>query len=724
MPGAPVTGGNLAETLKLGSTRDPLLGRVLGSYRIQARVGEGTGLPSYLAEHVHLDRQVLFKLFHPPRGEGEAEAIRQAIQQARQLSALKHDGVLPLVEIAECGDGFMYVVLELSGARPLPALLAERGPLPWTTARVMGRQIAAALLAAETASLAGAEPTASQIFVTLSGPGEPRARVDLVTPESLGWVPARSPDQARGVGRLLYAMLAGHEPPDVEDHPLPDLGLSSPEHDIPADADALVMRAVDPEPARRWPDLATLHRELGGRDRTTTEASPPSQSPATSSATDLDGEDEHHDATFGRRLFARPSRPALIAGGVGVLAAIIVALAIVSGPNDSDSAATRVPAEKFKVTSTIPPPQPMVLPPPPVPAPEPEATAEADGAVAVDGGVATAPPAPAAGTPEQTAASPEATAATAPGARPVPGVAAGAPAAAAVDANGPAPAAVGADGPAPAAVGAHGPAPAPAAVGANGPAPAPAAVGANGRALAPAGVAQRAALPGPVSQRPAAPASPTIAGPASPAAASASAPAAGAIVAGGASPVGAIGAPGAAAGTTAPGTAPPATAAPSKQGAGSPCTLSLGSIPWSDVQIDGQRAGFTPVTDYPVACGTHEILFTSPERGLARKISLSVRPGEKVKRIVDLGGPKAAPAGASSAAPASRPPCRVTLGSKPWSEIWIDGNRAGTTPLVDYPVSCGTHDVLFLSRDSNVQHRESLTVQSTLKRVITLVESN
>jgi len=134
-------------------------------------------------------------------------------------------------------------------------------------------------------------------------------------------------------------------------------------------------------------------------------------------------------------------------------------------------------------------------------------------------------------------------------------------------------------------------------------------------------------------------------------------------------------------------------------------------------------AGFTPITDLPVPCGTHEILFTSAERGLERRITLSVRPGEKVKRIVDLGGPKANAAGPVGAGTASRPPCRVTLGSKPWSEIWIDGNRAGTTPLVDYPVSCGTHDVLFLSRDSNVQHRESLTVQSTLKRVITLVES-
>ena len=674
MPGDSVTGGEPNDQPTPRPGRDPLLGRVLGAYRIQERVGEGTGLPSYLAEHVHLDRQVLFKLFHPPRGEGEAEAIRRAIQQARELSALKHEGVLPLVEIAECGDGFMYVVLELSGARPLPALLAERGPLSWPKARALGRQIAAGLMAAEAASLASAEPTASQIFVADAGSGEPQARIDLVTPEALGWVPARSPDQTHAVGRLLYAMLAGHEPAGAGDQPLPDLVLSAPEHDVPADADALVMRAVDPERARRWPDLATLHRELGGRDRVTKEATGAEPNPLASTmrvpGRAVDHDDEPGDVTFGRRLFGRPSRPALIAGGVGVLVAIIVALAIVTGPSDSDSAALRATAEKFKL-ATVPPPQPMVLPPPPVPAPEPEQPALPDAATAPDG-VAAAAASPEAVVPSGTAETPARKEA-------VPAV--------------PAPVAAPA---VPSAVVPPAPA-APVAVAEAG--PVTVAAGAGPRVPATAAIKTTPGLPA----RPPAPAAATAAVPVVPNAATASA----------ASPAAAV----------APGTAPP-SAAPAKEAAGTSCTLSLGSIPWSDVQVDGQRAGFTPLTDFPVACGTHEISFSSPERGLARKITLSVRPGEKVKRIVDLGGPKGTSGGNSSATAPARPPCRLTLGSKPWSEVWIDGNRAGTTPLVDYAVTCGTHDVLFLSRDTNVQHRESLTVQSTLKRVITLVESN
>ena len=699
--------------------RDPLLGRIVGVYRIREKVGEGTGLPAYLAEHVHLDRTVLFKLFHPPRDGGETEAVRRAIQQARELSALKHEGVLPLVEIAECGDGFMYVVLELSGGRPLPALLAEGGPLRWPAARTVGRQVAAALLAADAVSLATSEPAASQIFVSRSSAGEWRAQVDLVTPEALGWVPARSPDQAHAVGQLLYTMLAGHEPPSASESP-PDLMLSFPDHDIPADADALVMRAVDAERSRRWPDLGTLYRELGGRDEASREnGEGAGQAPASAERgwAGAEHDDAQDDATFGRRFFARPSRRALIAAGVGVVVAVVVALAIVSGPSEPDAVTFKSAANSTIKLTPPPAPTPMVVPPPPVPDPEPESPEGPDAAARAGAPAAVASPQNALGEEKPRGESSglgeaaPAVAATGVAATGVAAPAVAAPAAAAPMAAAPMAAApIAAPGPEPAAIApaaatpARGVRPAMPGPGAAGPASSPPSGGPQKAAAAPAAVAALS----PARTTPTPP--PVAAGAGS---AVAPAPSIGAVAA--AAPV----APSTK--TATPGTAPPG-AAPAKEGAGQPCTLSLGSIPWSDVQVDGQRAGFTPLTDLPIACGTHEILFTSPERALERRIIVNLRPGEKLKRIVELGGPKT-PAGTLGAAAAARPACRVTLGSRPWSEVWIDGHRAGTTPLVDYPIACGTHDVLFLSREANVQHRESLNVQSTLKKVITLVEA-
>ena len=162
------------------------------------------------------------------------------------------------------------------------------------------------------------------------------------------------------------------------------------------------------------------------------------------------------------------------------------------------------------------------------------------------------------------------------------------------------------------------------------------------------------------------------------------------------------------------------------------CVVSLGSRPWADVWLDGRRVGFTPLTDLAVPCGPHDIVFTSTHLGLERRISINVHPGEKVTRIVELeasaptaglGAPGLGGRGGEAAVGVD---CHLSLGSRPWAEVWIDGTRVGITPLVDLVVACGKHDLLFLSREANVEHRESVIVRpgQTLKKVVTLVEGD
>ena len=56
-------------------------------------------------------------------------------------------------------------------------------------------------------------------------------------------------------------------------------------------------------------------------------------------------------------------------------------------------------------------------------------------------------------------------------------------------------------------------------------------------------------------------------------------------------------------------------------------------------------------------------------------------------------------------------PCRMTINSSPWSEVWIDGrNTAQHTPLVDYRVGCGHHRVEFKRTDLRIDHIETLVV--------------
>ncbi|HEX2550238.1 MAG TPA: hypothetical protein VHK64_01480 [Nocardioidaceae bacterium] len=140
--------------------------------------------------------------------------------------------------------------------------------------------------------------------------------------------------------------------------------------------------------------------------------------------------------------------------------------------------------------------------------------------------------------------------------------------------------------------------------------------------------------------------------------------------------------------------------------------------------------GFTPLTNLAVPCGPHDVVFTSTALGVERRIAITLRPGEQLKRIVDL---EAAPMGlpglpseGAGGAAGTMVGCRLSLGSRPWSEVWVDGKRIGITPLLAVPVTCGKHDLLFLSRDANVEHRESVVVRNgqLLKRTVVLVEGD
>jgi serine/threonine-protein kinase len=64
--------------------------------------------------------------------------------------------------------------------------------------------------------------------------------------------------------------------------------------------------------------------------------------------------------------------------------------------------------------------------------------------------------------------------------------------------------------------------------------------------------------------------------------------------------------------------------------------------------------------------------------------------------------PRAAPAGGE---------CRITVGSYPWSDLWIDGADTGQqTPVVDLPIACGPHKLQFKRRDLKIDQTESVIV--------------
>jgi serine/threonine protein kinase len=55
--------------------------------------------------------------------------------------------------------------------------------------------------------------------------------------------------------------------------------------------------------------------------------------------------------------------------------------------------------------------------------------------------------------------------------------------------------------------------------------------------------------------------------------------------------------------------------------------------------------------------------------------------------------------------------CLLSIASFPWADLWIDGRDTGQrTPVVHYPVSCGTHKLSLKRRDLKIDHAEQVMV--------------
>jgi tRNA A-37 threonylcarbamoyl transferase component Bud32 len=67
------------------------------------------------------------------------------------------------------------------------------------------------------------------------------------------------------------------------------------------------------------------------------------------------------------------------------------------------------------------------------------------------------------------------------------------------------------------------------------------------------------------------------------------------------------------------------------------CSMTINSVPWSEVWIDGASTGrHTPFVDYEIACGTHRVEFKRPDLQMDQTESVVVRPDQPFKQRFTL----------------------------------------------------------------------------------------
>jgi CheY-like chemotaxis protein/tRNA A-37 threonylcarbamoyl transferase component Bud32 len=267
------------------TTADPHLGRVVAGYRIEERIGRGGMGLVYRAEHLNLRRRAAIKIIAPDLAE--ASGFRERFnREARIAAALQHPNIVTVYDAGE-EDGLLYLAMQYIEGSDLAAVLRSQGRLRPYRALDVCRQVAAALDAAHGQGLIHRDVKPANVLIEgrtafltdfgltkriegtrtqLTKAGDVVGTIHYVAPEQIegGRVDART--DIYSLGCLVYHCLSGELPfardTDVaviyahlsEEPPR----LTSVRPELPGGLDAVIAKALEKAPERRFQSCADL----------------------------------------------------------------------------------------------------------------------------------------------------------------------------------------------------------------------------------------------------------------------------------------------------------------------------------------------------------------------------------------------------------------------------------------------------------------------------------
>ncbi len=281
---------------------DPFAGT---AYRRIALIGRGGIGEVYLVEHMELRKRFAAKVLRAQLSTARRQ-IERLRREARALGAIPHPNIVAVSDAGVTPSGHSFVVMErLVGCTLHSEMKARR--LPLAEALSIARAVLSGLAEAHRAGFVHRDIKPANVFLHQDGDkrvpkildfgvakflassaiGE-HARVPLTAQgQAVGTPLHMSPEQASGrpvdaradlyaVGLLLYEMITGRGPfatrdPDlamaahVNEAPLPPSALSA--EPVPAELDAIVLRALEKDPADRFQTAEQMSAALAGLAR-------------------------------------------------------------------------------------------------------------------------------------------------------------------------------------------------------------------------------------------------------------------------------------------------------------------------------------------------------------------------------------------------------------------------------------------------------------------------
>ena len=147
--------------------------------------------------------------------------------------------------------------------------------------------------------------------------------------------------------------------------------------------------------------------------------------------------------------------------------------------------------------------------------------------------------------------------------------------------------------------------------------------------------------------------------------------------------------------------------------------ISVNSEPSSYVYLDGAYLGTTPVLNHGVVAGEHVLTLKciacdadDPKATWRKTITIVDDQLFQHVQIFDEPPPSPELKKEEKPAPTEDTPATLFVSAEPYANVYVDGRLAGTTPLVNVPLSPGMHTILLVCGgcSKQVKHSETLRV--------------
>ncbi|WP_437937278.1 protein kinase domain-containing protein [Sorangium sp. So ce341] len=270
---------------------------IAGKYRVDRLLDKGAMGAVIAATHMDLGELRAIKLLLPATA-ADPEMCERFLREARIAARLKSEHAVKVHDVGRLPSGLPFMVMEFLDGRDLRVIRKKRGPLPVEEATLYVIQACDALAEAHALGLVHRDVKPANLFLTHTRENAPCIKVldfgiskvseaaslgvsemRTSTGQMLGTPHYMPPEQMRGqrdvdaradiwaVGSLLYVLLTGRYPMHARSVQTVSLVLggkfvpplpSQVRRGLTPEIDPIIMRCLERDRDRRWPDLAEL----------------------------------------------------------------------------------------------------------------------------------------------------------------------------------------------------------------------------------------------------------------------------------------------------------------------------------------------------------------------------------------------------------------------------------------------------------------------------------